>query len=372
MGPSSARAIAPGQTIRYGIIGTGMMGIEHMLNIRLTPDARVVAWADPHETSRGWARDTAGPDARGYEDHRALLEDADVDAVVIATPNHTHVDVLADAFATDKHILVEKPLCTTLDDCVRVTRSARTHPGVVWVAMEYRYMPPAARLIEEVGSGRIGRLRMLSIREHRMPFLVKVGDWNRFNRNTGGTLVEKCCHFFDLMRLIVGERPLRVYASGGQDVNHLDERYGGETPDILDNAFAVVEFEGGCRALLDLCMFAEASRNHNEITAVGDAGKVECSVPDSNVVIGIRESRKIEVHHVPVDERILKAGFHHGSTWFQHLAFQRAIRGEGEVEVTTEDGLWAVAMGIAAQRSIEEGRAVELGELGLVEAGGAG
>jgi myo-inositol 2-dehydrogenase / D-chiro-inositol 1-dehydrogenase len=57
---------------------------------------------------------------------------------------------------------------------------------------------------------------MLTIREHRFPFLEKVGDWNRFNRNTGGTLVEKCCHFFDLMRLILRDDPVRVMASGGQ------------------------------------------------------------------------------------------------------------------------------------------------------------
>ncbi|MEZ5177594.1 MAG: Gfo/Idh/MocA family oxidoreductase [Acidimicrobiales bacterium] len=63
------------------------------------------------------------------------------------------------------------------------------------------------------------------------PFLAKVGDWNRFNRNTGGTLVEKCCHFFDLMNQVVDDTPVRVLASGAQDVNHLDEAYDGEVPD---------------------------------------------------------------------------------------------------------------------------------------------
>jgi predicted dehydrogenase len=55
-----------------------------------------------------------------------------------------------------------------------------------------------------------------------------VGNWNRFNKNTGGTLVEKCCHFFDLMTLIIGSKPTRVMASGGQSVNHLDEEYDGQ------------------------------------------------------------------------------------------------------------------------------------------------
>lgn len=56
----------------------------------------------------------------------------------------------------------------------------------------------------------------------------QVNDWNRFNVNTGGTLVEKCCHFFDLMRLFAGANPVRVMASGAIDVNHKDEIYDGK------------------------------------------------------------------------------------------------------------------------------------------------
>ena len=59
---------------------------------------------------------------------------------------------------------------------------------------------------------------MLSTGSDRFPFLEKVDDWNRFNVNTGGTLVEKCCHFFDLMNLLVPSKPSKIYASGNQDV----------------------------------------------------------------------------------------------------------------------------------------------------------
>jgi len=226
-------------------------------------------------------------------------------------------------------------------------------------------MPPVARLVEEVRRGTVGRLRMVAIREHRFPFLPKVGNWNRFARNTGGTLVEKCCHFFDLMNLITDDRPVRVYASGGRDVNHLDERYDGEAPDILDNAYVIVDFEGGARALLDLCMFAEASRNQEEIAATGDAGKVECFIPESTLVIGRRQPRRVERLHVPVDERILKSGGHHGSTYFEHLAFREALLAGGPPQVSALDGLRAVAVGLAAERSAAERRPVEMADLGL-------
>ena len=83
-------------------------------------------------------------------------------------------------------------------------------------------MPPVQKMIQEIHNNKIGNLKMLSIREHRFPFLVKVNDWNRLSKNTGGTLVEKCCHFFDLMSLITNSDPVtQVYASGDQDVNHL-------------------------------------------------------------------------------------------------------------------------------------------------------
>ncbi len=349
--------------IRYGIIGSGMMGTEHMRNIAAIDDACVVAYADPHEQSRGFGALTV-PGARAYADHRALLDDAEVDAVVVASPNHTHRAVMEDVFASGKHVLCEKPLCTTVEDAGWVAERAAGHAAVVWCGMEYRYMAPVTRLVDAVHGGEVGRLRMLSIREHRYPFLPKVADWNRFARNTGGTLVEKCCHYFDLMRLITGSEAVRVYASGAQDVNHLDERYDGEVPDILDNAFVVVDFASGARALLDLCMFAEASRNQEEIAATGDRGKVESFIPSSDFVRGVRRGEQgrptVEVENVPVDPVALAAGFHHGATYFAHRAFMRAVRGEGPVEVSAVDGLRAVEIGVAAEQSVVLGRPIEL------------
>jgi predicted dehydrogenase len=353
------------EPIRYGIIGTGMMGCEHIRSLRELPGAKITALADPNEGSRGWGRLAAGGDVEVYEEYRDLLARAPVDAVVVATPNFTHFEVLQAVFRTRKHVLVEKPLCTSVEDCLRVAEQAEKHPGVVWVGMEYRYMRPVARLVDEVHGGAVGRLRMVAVREHRFPFLPKVGDWNRFSRNTGGTLVEKCCHFFDLMTLIARQRPLRVYASGAQDVNHLDERYGGETPDILDNAYVVVDFDGGARGLLDLCMFAEHSTHELEIAATGDRGKAEAFLPAHRLVLTRRDRDEPATIDFKVDPRARVLGAHHGSTFFEHLAFRDAIRSGGKPVVSVADGALAVAVGAAGERSVREGRPVELRELGL-------
>ena len=353
--------------VRYGIIGVGMMGVEHLLNLQHVPGAEVVAIADPHEPSRRFATEVAGSDTplAVYDDHRRLLDDAACDAVVVATPNMTHAEVLLDVLAVDGlHVLVEKPLCTTVADCRRVMAAAEGRRGVVWVGLEYRYMPPVARLVRAVTAGEIGTVRMVAIREHRFPFLPKVGDWNRFNRNTGGTLVEKCCHFFDLMNLLTGDRPVRVQASGAQDVNHLDECYDGEVPDILDNAFVIVDYEGGARALLDLCMFAEASAEQEEISVVGDTGKAEAFLPSSTFRIGARSRGRAGVVVEEVrDERVAYEGFHHGSSYLEHLDFLAAVRDGGTAAVGLAEGMWSVAMGVAAHRAIDEGRPVTLDEV---------
>ena len=231
-------------------------------------------------------------------------------------------------------------------------------------------MPPVSKFIKEIHNKTIGDLKTLTIREHRFPFLKKVNDWNRFEKNTGGTLVEKCCHFFDLMRFIVKSEPVSVYASGGQDVNHLDEEYEGKKPDIIDNAFVVVDFQNGVRASLDLCMFAENSNFQEEICGVGDKGKIETFVPSdasgknsSELIIGLRGKEKIYSETVVVDEDILDAGSHHGSTFYEHKGFIKAIQNNTEAEVTLDDGLKAVAIGQAAELSINEKRVVKLSEL---------
>lgn len=214
-------------TVRYGLVGTGMMGVEHIRNLAITPGAELVAIADPTPSSIGWAKDALGERAASvatYADAAALAAHDGLDAVIVASPNFTHRAVVEPLFDAGLHILCEKPLGTTIADARWIAERAAETDALFWTAMEYRYMPPVAALIADVHAGRIGRLHMLAMREHRFPFLPKVGDWNRFSRNTGGTMVEKCCHFFDLMRLVVRSEAVRVYCSGSMDVNHLDRR----------------------------------------------------------------------------------------------------------------------------------------------------
>ncbi len=91
---------------------------------------------------------------------------------------------------------------------------------------------------------------------------------------------------------------------------------------------------------------------------MGDRGKVECGTPSSRLIIGKREPLELKTEIIPVDQALLAAGQHHGSTFYQHQAFLKAIREGTEPEVTLEDGRRAVAMGVAAERSIKTGEPV--------------
>jgi predicted dehydrogenase len=366
--------------IRYGIIGCGSMGREHIENIRALPSSEgggvVTAVADPDAGSRAQAAALLDGQVRLFERHQDLLASGLCDALVVASPNFTHIEVMRDALATDLPILCEKPLVTKVADGVEMIERARGRKGIVWVAQEYRYMPPVAEMIRIAHEGGVGTLHQVAIREHREPFYPKVGDWNRFTANTGGTLVEKCCHYFNLMDFILKEKPLRVFASGGQRVNHLDEKVNGKTPDILDSAYVIVEYPSGARASLDLCMFAENSIDNEHVVIVGAEGKLESLLPSGVLRYGRREdwgrrevwgqpsgtARGVAVRQIR-DTNIKYLGQHFGASYVEHQKFARAVREGRPAEIPLEEGLRAVATGLAAHKSIDEGRVVALSEV---------
>ncbi len=349
-----------------------MMGVEHIQNILALDNCVVTAVADPHPESLDWAQSAVGEDTplEKFATVEELIASGLCDALVIASPNFTHHDVLVPAIESGLHLLIEKPLCTTLDDCRAITDLVATRPAeqVIWMGLEYRYMPPLQRLMAEIEAGTTGAVKMVAIREHRFPFLVKVDNWNRFTKNTGGTLVEKCCHFFDLMIQATRSRPVRVMASGSQDVNHLDEVYDGERSDILDNAYVIVEFANGSRGMLDLCMFAEASKNEREIVVVGDKGKLEALDTESLVRVGKRTDDIVSGINVVTEETVTDTnikhqGLHHGASYLEHVDFADAIRSGRPADVTVIDGLWSAAVGFAAHRSLETGLPVLIDDL---------
>lgn len=359
--------------VNYGMIGCGMMGHEHLQNIALLGGTNVSVIFEPN-SDMALSASRRVPNAMLVASFEDLLDFPNLDCLVITSPNYCHLEqMLRIAQKRPLPLLVEKPLFTSPEDQTAILEFIKTYPLPVWVAMEYRYMPPVKAFTEKVDSV-TGGVKMLTIREHRFPFLNKIGDWNRFNDKTGGTFVEKCCHFFDLMRLITKSEPIRIMASAGQDANHLNERYAGRVPDILDNGYVIVDFVNGARAMLELCMFAEGAEYQEEISAVGPKGKLEAKVPGPGrfwpkelgmapvplLVESPRFPKNPVTTEVLVDPVILDAGDHNGATFYQHKLFLDMVRGKKQTpDVGLGDGYKAVIMGMAAQESATTGRVVE-------------
>jgi len=349
------------------------MGGEHIRNIQLLDNCRVHAIHEPDEAMRNAAAALV-PDVIFHDSLQALVTDPELDCLVIVSPNYMHVPQLKEITQLRSiPILVEKPLATDPADEAFIKELQANYSSPIWVAMEYRYMPPLAKFIELCDEA-TGGVCMLTVREHRFPFLEKVNDWNRFNKYSGGTLVEKCCHYFDLMRLIMQTEPMQVMASGSQMVNHLDEQYDGEQSDIWDAAYAIFDFANGAKTMLELSMFAEGSEYQEHISAVGPNGKIECFIPgptrfwpehlgappEPKVVISPRHPSGPTTLDIKVDPELLAAGDHNGSTFYQHQGFQKVVLGQQEPEVTINDGWLAVRMGMAAQQSSKSGQVVKL------------
>lgn len=365
------------KTIRYAIIGAGMMGQEHMRYLGLIEGCKVTAIAEPDANMRAQSKkllEDRGQSATFYDHYHALFAKAEFDVLLIVAPNYLHYEILLEAVKLGKPIMVEKPLCINQKQCERLMTQVKANPVPIWVAMEYRYMPATKRLLERLQEGITGRNVMISIQEHRYPFLSKVGDWNRFNANTGGTMVEKSCHFFDLMRLITKSNPIRVYASAGQNVNHLDEIYEGKPSDIHDNGFVTIDFANGMRGMLDLCMFGEGEHWQEIISVTGDKGSLSAYMPAPSRFALDSEIRNAEIHYsnrqtlisskeiIEADLLLSGLGDHHGSTLIQHQKFVDLVRNnpQAKPEVGLEEGYWAVKVGEAAELSARMGQAVSL------------
>ena len=192
----------------FGIIGAGQRCMYFFgPDIQRNADrAKLVALAEPDQGRRSSAIDDLGGDIRAYGDIEELLGDPKVDAVIIASPDFTHQELLDKALDAGKHVICEKPMATTLDDARHMARRAQAAPQVVQIGFMLRYAPMFVRIKEIVDSGIIGDLVQVSAAEiieyyHGASFYRR---WQRFRKNSGGLLVHKACHAFDVVNWIVG------------------------------------------------------------------------------------------------------------------------------------------------------------------------
>ena len=357
----------------YGIIGTGMMGREHIRAVLQLEQAQLIGLCDSHPKSLelGVAEviRSGGKAPKIYSDTAALASDPDVDAILICTPNFTHRAVFDQVKASGKPIFLEKPMATTLEDAFYLAQGALRYPAAIQLGMQYRYKSQYQLALSALDRNELGSVKMISLCEYRPPFLSKVREWNKFSEYSGGTLVEKCCHYFDLMNRIAGAPPARVYASGGRAVNFTDFEYKGKPSDIDDHALVVVDYENGVKAQFALNMFSEEL--FEALTVSGSKGTLHTEEyasfkPDRPS----RSSIRIQTPDHPAYEGIdctfpedIEIGGHYGSTLFEHQRFRDQLTGATNDGATCAEGLWAIITAWMAQVSMQQGNVVNVREM---------
>ncbi|NKB34364.1 MAG: gfo/Idh/MocA family oxidoreductase [Pseudomonadales bacterium] len=355
------------------VIGSGTIGREHMRVATLLGRARVHGIYDKHENSM----DIAEADFQTYSNEKLLryadlqsaCGDSAIDAILICTPNFTHFEVMQEALASQKPLFIEKPMATTLEDGARMVELGESYPQFLQIGMQYRYKAQYIDAFYEAKhAGSLGEIKTIAMSEYRPPFLDKVEQWNKFNEFSGGTLVEKCCHYFDLINLMADSKPISVYASGGRAVNFLDFEYKGRQSDIDDHSFVIINYANGIRASFTLNMFAH--EYYEEMVVTGEQGRL-VATESATTNREEQSSAKLKIE-VPGHQRyvvsdltypaVIERSGHHGATYFEHEALVDKLEGKTVDAATPLQGLWAMLVASAAQQSIAENRVIELEE----------
>ncbi len=362
----------PESNLNLALIGAGLMGLGHITSTQVEGRATVSGLYDTHQGSIEAALALSrqlnpSHEPAVYKNIDEALHDKTIDGYIVATPNYTHADILEKTLEAGKPIYLEKPMATTVADAARIVHQVRASGTPVQVGLQYRFKPIYVPAIEEAHNRKsLGNLKTIGIREHRIPFLDKVGQWNKFNEFSGGTLVEKCCHYFDLFNYFAGAMPSRVFATGSQAASYTNFTYKNRKADIIDSAYVVVEYENGVRAVFDLCMFAPLF--FEELVICGDGGRLRCYEQED---FRSKESYEsgFELYrgeHFPIlksspaYQGIIGTLGHSGADYFAKAAFINLINGDNQNAATVEEGYWSVVVGAAAEESLRTGAPVEV------------
>jgi predicted dehydrogenase len=244
----AARVAWPQEQVRMGVIGSGSRGTFVMGVFQKDPAVRVAAICDVYEPNLEHAVSAAakeqGSAPKVYRNYQQLLDDKEIQAVLIATPEHWHYQMVMDALAAGKDVYVEKPLCQTPEQGVKLVEAEKHTKSIIQVGMQRRSYDLYQEGRDIVASGRLGTVRMvrswwlnnylggaaatrldgpLDWDQWQGPAARRPFDANRFRQwrfytdYAGGILADQGAHVFDGIHMLMGASfPLTVNASAGK------------------------------------------------------------------------------------------------------------------------------------------------------------
>ncbi len=387
--------------IGIGIIGTGQRGCNFA---RFLADGaeggRLVALCDRDEARmRSVAQMVGGDEVILDTDHRKVLDLPQVDAVVVATPDHTHEEVALGVMDAGKHLFLEKPMATTLEGCARLARRAVGYKPVLQLGYVLRYAPFYEKLYELLHSGVLGQIILMEFKEivgyrHGASYVRR---WHRLREKSGGLILTKCCHDLDILNWLSGQKAVKVASFGGlsffkrkpelpaycsecsadcawrfhpQDAFILitpEEREGLEErkvdlcvfnadKDIVDNQVAIIEYEGEVRASFSVTLFGP--RETRCVFISGTEGQVIGEFATGEIRLRRRGSQEEEVMEVES-----YGGGHAGADRNTWQDFINHVLNGTKPSAGAEEGFESALVALGAEMSREEGKVVDVAKL---------
>ncbi len=337
------------------------MAQGHLRSLSIIPEAEVIAICDTYKKNLDEAGKLAvklkvSPrNVMKFRRVENLLAVDELQGIIIATPNYTHCPLTVAALKAGKHVLCEKPMATTVKDCEEMIKVARKSEKILQIGLEYRHAPIYQKMNMLIKRGDIGKVQMMWCKEFRGPFLKKVKDWILKEEQSGGSLVEKDCHHFDLFNWMIGAKPIRVSAFGGGEVLYHHR-------DVIDHAWVITEYENGARTCLGLCFFSPHGNDALEVGAIGSKGKIESYQTPMKIFTWGRAKKNKRTYRINIPKRIKKRS-HNGAVYYEQLSFLKAIKKGTKPYPDGEIGKWSVAVPLAAEKAIKEKRIVGIKEV---------
>ncbi len=328
--------------MEVGLIGCGGMGMSLARALNATGAGRIGAVSDVDgERARASAEELG---AKAFEDHRSMLGAGQVAAVIVASPPFLHRPLAEDALAAGCHVFVEKPMAVNLEDCDAMQGAADAAGRMLMVGQVLRYYPTWRYIRERVAAGAIGRPNGARVTRIGGGFGSYSVPWRMEMAKSGGMLMEVNAHEIDFLCEILGE-PRRVYGALGR---FLDDRI-----DYPNLAFVSIHFASGALGLL----------HASQVSAIGDlSGIVEGEAGSIAYRGGFGGDSQIsEARHgeKPTVTRVADLEYE-PPVQAELRAFLEAIAAGAPSPVPGREGRRAVAVALAAYRSAEERRPVEL------------
>ncbi|MFW5982303.1 MAG: Gfo/Idh/MocA family protein [Candidatus Brocadiia bacterium] len=229
--------------ITCGVIGTGGWGEIHARVYERAPRARLLALCDTDGDHLQQVGRKYGV-SRLYTDCGEMFRAEELDAVSIVTPDFAHTELALEAIQNGVHVLIEKPLATTLEDCDRIGRALKRNPVKFMVDFHNRWNPSMVEFKRSIEDGNVGEVQMVHYRlSDNISVPTEMLSW----AGRSSVLWFLGSHCLDTLRWLLGEEVEEVYSVVGSGVLH---NVGIETPDYYQSTLT---FSGGTTVQMENC-----------------------------------------------------------------------------------------------------------------------